>query len=179
MAEPTKDSRKKVSLEELLRLKRAERPEQDFWKEFDSELHHRMMQTLVKKDPWTVQLMRGLSGKFAQTAVIAGAAGILALMVIRPAFNGSTDQSHPALTRVDVQQADISEETVEDPSRATMADADYGMEVVSTAGGEGENAVTEDYGLDHIGVASYDSGVYAADMALSGFTSTAVASLVY
>jgi hypothetical protein len=39
--------------------------------------------------------------------------------------------------------------------------------------------VTQDFGLDRIDVASYDSSAYSADMALSGFTSVGVASIVY
>ena len=179
MVKPTKDSHKNVSLEELLRFKRAERPDRQFWKEFDSELHYRMMQTLVKKDPWPVQLMRGLSGKLAQTTAIAAAAAILAVMVIRPAFFASDEQSQSALAAVDAQKPVLAEEALEAPGPAMMAEADYKIEVVSASGGEGESAVTQDYGLDRINVASYESEAYAADMALSGFTSTGVASLVY
>lgn len=181
MAEPTKDSPNKVSLEELLRFKRAERPDQDFWKEFDSELHHRMMQTLVKKDRWPVQVLRGLSGKVAQTAAIAAAAVVLALMVIRPAFVVSGEQSQPALASADAQKSDIVATTAEEPGTEPMAEPDYRIEMVSasTVAVDSRSAVTQDYGMDPIDVASYDREAYSADMALTGFTSTGVASLVY
>ena len=48
-----------INLEDLLRLKRSERPSDQFWNEFDRELHQRMLQTLVKKDPWYLQVVRG------------------------------------------------------------------------------------------------------------------------
>ena len=42
----------KPQLEALLHLKRSEKPDAQFWERFDSELHQRMLQTLVKKEPW-------------------------------------------------------------------------------------------------------------------------------
>lgn len=179
MAEPTKDSPSKVSLEELLRFKRAERPDQDFWKEFDSELHHRMMQTLVKKDPWPMQLMRGLSGKVAQTSAIAAAAAVLALMVIRPAFVVSGEQGQPVLADGGVEQPSMVETSEEVLDSHLTAERDYKIEMVSASTADSGNTVTPDYELDHIEVASYGKEAYAADMTLTGFTSTGVASLVY
>lgn len=191
MAEPTKDSPNKVSLEELLRFKRAERPDQDFWKEFDSELHHRMMQTLVKKDPWPVQVMRGLSGRIAQTTAIASAAAVLALMVIRPAFFVSEEQGHPAHpsahagahasahASVGVEESDIVVTAAEDLNSHLTAERDYKIEMVSASTVGNKDSVTPDYGMDPIDAANYDREAYSADMAFSGFTSTGVASLVY
>lgn len=183
MAEPKYDSRNKVSLEELLRFKRAERPDQDFWKEFDGELHQRMMRTLVKKDPWPVQLLRALSGKFVQTAAISAAAAILALLAIRPAFVAPVESHQPEVAQMDVEKSDRVERSAGglDPElMGNLAEPDYKIEVVSAAATAGsKDSVTQDYGLDHIDVASYDKSAYSADMALSGFTSTGVASLVY
>jgi hypothetical protein len=90
MADTNSTYDKEVKLEELLRLKRAERPSEVFWNTFDRELHHRMLQTLVKKDPWYVQVLRGVSGRIAQTAAVGSAAAFLALMVLRPALVDST-----------------------------------------------------------------------------------------
>ena len=75
-----------MKVEDLLRLKRAERPGEVFWNTFDRELHQRMLQTLVKKDPWHVQVLRGVSGRIAQSAAVGVAAVLLAMMVVRPAF---------------------------------------------------------------------------------------------
>ncbi|HKK18267.1 MAG TPA: hypothetical protein VJ952_06250 [Opitutales bacterium] len=179
MANSTKDSREKVSLEALLRFKRSERPDQEFWKEFDGELHQRMMQTLVKKDPWPVQVLRGLSGKLAQTTAIAAAAAVLGLMAIRPAFEGLSESSRPALADSSMEKSSLVEATEEDLDENLMAEADYEIEMVFASAGNDAELVTPDYGLDHIEVASYDRDAYSADMALGGFTSTGVASLVY
>ena len=43
-------------LEALLRLKRSENPDAQFWERFDAELHQRMLRTLVQKEPWYRQL---------------------------------------------------------------------------------------------------------------------------
>lgn len=45
-----------IQVEALLRLKRAEKPKAQFWERFDAELHQRMLQTLVQKEPWYRQL---------------------------------------------------------------------------------------------------------------------------
>lgn len=179
MGNSIKDSRDKVSLEELLRFKKAERPDQTFWDKFDSELHQRMMQTLVKKDPWFVQLMRGLSGKFVQTSAIAAAAAVMAVMVIRPAFLASSEQSFPVVASVNVESAEVVEMASTDAEPVLIAEADYEIEMLSAATVEVSDLVTSDYGLDHLDVASYDSAAYSSGMSLSGFTSTGLASLVY
>jgi hypothetical protein len=93
MADTNSAHDKEVKLEELLRLKRAERPSEAFWNTFDRELHQRMLQTLVKKDPWYVQVLNGISGRMAQTAAVGAAAAFLAIMVVRPAFVNTTAHS--------------------------------------------------------------------------------------
>ncbi|HEY9155937.1 MAG TPA: hypothetical protein VIM69_12445, partial [Opitutaceae bacterium] len=42
----------KVTLEDLLRLKRAERPPAEFWAEFDRTLHAKQLAAIVEKRPW-------------------------------------------------------------------------------------------------------------------------------
>ncbi len=184
MANSNKDSRQNVSLEELLRFKRAERPDEAFWQQFDRELHERMMQTLVKKDPWFVQVMRGLTGKIAQTTAIAAAAAVLALMVIRPAFipTGETSQlgqmAHTG-AQSSVESVELAESSSEKVEPALMAEADYRIEGISARSVAGSSRVTQDFGLDNLDVASYDRAAYSADMMLPGLTSAGVASIVY
>lgn len=187
MAASTKDSHNNVSLEDLLRFKRAERPSEAFWEQFDSELHQRMMQTLVKKDPWYMQVFRGLTGKVAQSTAITAAAAVLALIVIRPAFTGVGESgptaTQPALTTVQSSQPaheELSQKAESNEVGPVLAgQADYRIDSLSVPSGEGSSGVTKDFGLDHFDVASYDRSAYTADMTLSGFTSAGVASLVY
>lgn len=49
---PNSDSNSNISLEQLLRLKRAERPNSEFWVNFDRELHQKQLTALVKKRRW-------------------------------------------------------------------------------------------------------------------------------
>ena len=46
------DPKPKVTLEDLLRLKRAERPAPEFWARFDRELRAKQLAALVEKRPW-------------------------------------------------------------------------------------------------------------------------------
>lgn len=193
MANSTKDSRSSrssrssVSLEELLRFKRAERPDEAFWEQFDGELHERMMQTLVKKAPWHVQILRGLSGKFAQSTAIAAAAAVLALMVVRPALIAPADlgeQNQPTLAststpHMSLEATEGAEAAANEIDPSLMAEADYRIEALSASAAGGDSAVTRDFGLDHLDAARYDRTAYSADMALSGVTSSGVASIVY
>lgn len=186
MEKPTKDSENKVSLEELLQLKRAERPDDTFWNQFDSELHQRMMQTLVKKDSWFVQISRAFTGKPTQAAMI-GAAAVFAVLVLRPAFVATSDQqsntASAAVVSLDgssIEDPDMLEMTTEEfADSRLLGEADYAIEVLTASSARPGDMVTQDFGLDRMEVASYDSEAYSADMAFSGFASTGIASLVY
>ncbi|MGB0742897.1 MAG: hypothetical protein ACPGSB_00090, partial [Opitutales bacterium] len=147
-----------------------------------------MMQSLVKKDPWPVQLMRGLSGKFVQSAAIAVAAVVLVLFTIRPALVTSVEQGHPvvasvtkeeAVDAVVVAAAQAPVAGLPDDVSVLVAEADYEIAMLTAASIDISESVTPDYGLDHLDVASYDSSAYSSGMALTGVTSTGLASLVY
>lgn len=72
-----------VSLEDLLRLKRAERPPAEFWLQFDRELRAKQLAALVEKRPWWREL--SLSGFFAglrRYHLPLGATAILAVTVV-------------------------------------------------------------------------------------------------
>jgi hypothetical protein len=47
-----RDTDRPVALEELLRLKRAERPPAEFWEKFDSEMRAKQLAAIVAKRPW-------------------------------------------------------------------------------------------------------------------------------
>lgn len=182
MAHPTKDSSNQPSLEELLRFKRAERPNEAFWDRFDSELHQRMMRTLVKKDPWPVQLLRGLSGRIAQTTAVVGAAALIAMMVVRPALTSVESGSSPvfAHTASTADGAVAEKRSVAAPSAksgvpapqsaeaAAISGADYQIDVVSAAELSVASGVSKEFHLDSIQVASYDTEVYTTDSAVAG-----------
>jgi len=185
MANSDKDSRQNISLEDLLRFKRAERPEQAFWEQFDQELHQRMMQTLVKKDPWYTQVLCALTGRFAQSTAVAAAAAVLALVVVRPAFVASNEFGQPApvtlASAATASEAAAMHEPAAMPleTSSLIAEADYSIEGLTAATVVGPDAVTRDFGMDQMHVVSYDKSAYSADMALSGLATAGVASIVY
>ncbi len=165
----------KPSLEELLRFKRAEQPDEAFWERFDTDLHQRMLQTLVKKDPWLVQLMRGLSGRLAQTAAVGAAAAVMALFVVRPALD-TLDESHSAaLAEAQAEAPAESNQIPADNASAEFAAADYAIDVVSADDVRPGAGVTQEFHLDSIQVASYDAEVYSTDSATHSPTAFASA----
>lgn len=46
----------KVTVEDLLRLKRAERPDPEFWSKFEVELRQKQLAALVERRPWWQQI---------------------------------------------------------------------------------------------------------------------------
>lgn len=171
----TKNARnKEIKIEDLLRLKRAERPDADFWNSFDRELHQRMLQTLVKKDPWYLQLLRAASRRIAQTGAIGAAAAFLAIMLLRPAFVDSTQSAAGdtfAQQGLDLSSASSASTQPGRSFEIAMSDMDtdltkdYGMEAISGLVASTDWSFTPEYGYDRIEAASYDISVYIADTA--------------
>ena len=177
MADKNNAHDKEVQVEDLLRLKRAERPSEAFWNTFDRELHQRMLQTLVKKDPWYVQALRGISGRIAQTAAVGAAAAFLAMMIVRPALVDTT-----APTSNEAQFAQVAVVNASQGVEVAISDLDptltpdYQIEAIS--GSITDSGYANEYAPDSFEVASYDSDVYMMDTAAFAGTGLAV-TLVY
>jgi hypothetical protein len=77
------ESNPKVSLEELLRLKRAERPSQEFWQNFEREMRQKQLTALVKKRHWWHN-MPVLLGR--RVYIPAGAAAAVAFSLVSLRF---------------------------------------------------------------------------------------------
>ena len=76
---------RKVSLEEVLRLKRLERPELAFWDQFEKQLREKQLAAIVAKRPWwQLDFGRVMAG-VARARVPVGAAAVLTLtfLVVR------------------------------------------------------------------------------------------------
>lgn len=74
-------SKHPVTIEDLLRLKRAERPVAEFWAEFDRELREKQLAALVEKRPWWRTLPRTLRG-LARYHLPLGATAVLAVTLL-------------------------------------------------------------------------------------------------
>ena len=171
-----------IKLENLLRLKRFERPSDQFWNEFDRELHQRMLQTLVKKDPWYLQVMHVFSGRILQSTAIAVAAVLVAMIVVRPAFQSTKLPIAVAQAPADDEfNASIAIAMTE----LTLAEAtslpNYDSDVISAEATSDEVNFVRDFGMEQMRVASYDATAYSTDSAQArvAFASAGVASLVY
>jgi hypothetical protein len=76
MSDRQPEFRRRVTLEDLLRLKRAERPPQEFWTEFHEELRQRQLAALVERKSWWREAVffphvRGLRLPLGAAAVLA------------------------------------------------------------------------------------------------------------
>ncbi len=72
------DSKRRVTIEDLLRLKRAERPAAEFWAEFDRQLRAKQLAALVGKRAWWQSFPRIFTG-ISRYHLPLGAAAILTL----------------------------------------------------------------------------------------------------
>lgn len=73
-----KHEKRLVTVEDLLRLKRAERPPAEFWGEFDRELRAKQLAALVAKRPWWQRTPRVLPSLRGYQLPL-GAAAVLAI----------------------------------------------------------------------------------------------------
>ncbi|MBI3876903.1 MAG: hypothetical protein HY300_13285 [Verrucomicrobia bacterium] len=90
---PNQDHRPQVTVEQLLRLKRAERPTDEFWTRFDRELRQKQLAALVEKRPWWQQVPQFL---VRRTYLPIGATAILAFTLVSVKYYAPTE-----LARVD------------------------------------------------------------------------------
>lgn len=76
----------RVSLEDLLRLKRAERPAPEFWARFEQELRVKQLAAIVEKKPWWQVNLKGslpkVFGRFSRLPIPLGATAVLALTFV-------------------------------------------------------------------------------------------------
>lgn len=75
------ESKRPIQVEDLLRLKRAERPPAEFWTEFDRQLRAKQLAALVAKRPWWHRVPTVFSG-FGRFALPVGATAALALTFV-------------------------------------------------------------------------------------------------
>lgn len=67
-----------VTVEDLFKLKRAERPDADFWLQFEHEMRTKQLAAIVEPRPWWAPFIR-VSTRMARYQLPVGATAILAL----------------------------------------------------------------------------------------------------
>jgi hypothetical protein len=106
------DTDREVTLENLLRLKRSERPPAEFWAHFDAELRAKQLSAIVSKRPWWDRFSRtfavvgryqlpvgaaaALAMAFAGYRYLEGQGELTAVSPQAPAPQGSTVAAAPA-----------------------------------------------------------------------------------
>jgi hypothetical protein len=68
---------KHPNLEDLLKVKKAEQPDDVFWEKFDRDLQEKTLQTFIGQEPW----YRNLANKFSQFALSTSMACALIKLV--------------------------------------------------------------------------------------------------
>jgi hypothetical protein len=74
-------NKRPVTLEDLLKLKRAELPPAEFWSQFDRELRAKQLAALVEQRPWWRTMPRFFAG-FSRYQLPLGATAVLALTLV-------------------------------------------------------------------------------------------------
>lgn len=78
-----RENKRPVILEDLLRLKRTERPPAEFWNQFDRELRAKQLAAIVEKRPWWRRLsVRSAWAGFSRYHLPLGATAVLAITVL-------------------------------------------------------------------------------------------------
>lgn len=79
-------SKKKIELEDLLKLKRAERPSASDWEFFDAELKRKLVRSIVKESFSQRLLSRIATPSFA---AFSFSLGVLGAVAVAPSFTAS------------------------------------------------------------------------------------------
>ncbi len=122
------------SLETLLRLKRSERPDSDFWDEFDRGMKQKQLAAIVEPKPWWLGCSL-FARKFAPLGGmgLAGGAALFALVALRTelSFGPSSEstaeapgQNSQALRPEMTAVAQVPDGTAVRPAAFSAADAD-------------------------------------------------------
>lgn len=100
----------RVTIEDLLRLKRAERPSPEFWTRFEQDLRAKQLAAIMEKRPWWIVFRLPRAARvLSRLQVPVGAAAVLALsFVVAREFRSSATMdpvSAPALNTVEAVPA--------------------------------------------------------------------------
>lgn len=163
---PTDHSEKDLQLEELLRFKRAERPEDAYWSRFDRELHQRMLHALVKKDPFYLQVLRGLTGKRLPTGILTTATAVLALVALAPSID-------PVSTPATLATATPQQEATVPVSGDAVVD--YAIDSISV----GAEEFQRDFGMDRVEASGFAQADYSVQQAATRNSGAVLASLTF
>jgi len=87
-----RDPERKITVEDLIRLKRSERPPAEFWTSFESQMRAKQLAAIVVKRPWWDGAARILSGALRYSLPVAAAASV-ALVWVGVRYAGAPSQA--------------------------------------------------------------------------------------
>jgi hypothetical protein len=135
------DPKKPVTIESLLHLKRSERPHQEFWQQFDSELRAKQLAAIVGPKPWyRFGKIRGLGMALPASVGVAAAFGAAFLSVHE--FRSASPQavsprvSNPmpaAVASIEAPAENISAKVVSTPETSISAPRSTAVLVAATS----------------------------------------------
>jgi hypothetical protein len=120
MAEPKHTDDRRVPLEQLIQLKRSERPPASFWEDFDREFHRRQLVALVSIEPWHRRAARAVAmvaRRIAPVAAGTAAVAFAVLALLRVDLSNRTNGTAAA----SVAMADLEGKVVLLPEEAILA----------------------------------------------------------
>ena len=106
--------RRSVTVEDLMRLKRAERPPAEFWSEWDQQLRTKQLAAILDKRPWWRDALPRLGMVLARHPLPLGATAILALTIltVREYRSVNSELAVPVaspVARIDMPSAKLDE----------------------------------------------------------------------
>ena len=101
---------KHPNLEDLLKVKKAEQPDDIFWEKFDRDLQEKTLQTFIEQEPW-YHNVGNLVSQYARSASMA--TGLVLLMGVALFLNTSLDRTN---TMSDMKSQDDSQGIVQGAS---------------------------------------------------------------
>lgn len=100
---PDKQFRPKPTLEDLLRVKRAERPDESFWQDFEHGMRQKQLAAIIEPRPWWLGLAT-IGRRLAPVGlpVSAGAMALVALLAMRVSpVGGLAEADAPKIAAVE------------------------------------------------------------------------------
>jgi len=131
----------KVTLEQLLRVKRAEKPSPEFWTQFERELRVKQLAAIVEPRPWWAPFIR-VGSRLARYQMPVGATAVIALTLLTVR---QYDTENPGVSRPVVPQ--VAAEQAEKHGLGLASSADAGAAKVEKARSPNANAGARTAGM--------------------------------
>jgi hypothetical protein len=151
-----------ITLEQLLRLKRTEKPAEVFWDRFDSELHGRMLRTLVNSQTKSMGWSRWLRMRWLHAGAAAACVVLFAVFAVDLHWQDEVVTTSPTVVALQSGLPEVSQQAatladsasaIEAESEAMVERTDFGIGQVASAKPHSEASFIRDFGANSVRVA--------------------------